>query len=118
MQLTMPRPTELNISIVQCVLQVFDPHAAEPGGNNWSEAATAQGFSARPQSASFQITEDSCALPVEVHLVDRRPKVRGFRAIAVPFEVVAPGEVEIGNIYAEARQNVVPIPKGRYTLTF
>ena len=36
----------------------------------------------------------------------------------MPFVIVAPGEVNIGNIYAGARDTVVSIPEGRYTLTF
>lgn len=102
-----------DVSHTQIAVFWADPNHAF---NEWTREQFAQGFSWRPGSVSFGTLGDGTTIvsmmTAEVHEV--RPDA--IRAIAVPFEVVVGGRVQIAPLWDE--HGIINLPPGHYRLIF
>lgn len=95
-------------------LAVFASALLQPF-NDWSDRHVAQGFAWRPGSVSFRTLSETGLHVVEIDLVDHAGAVHpdAVRAIEVPFDMPADGEIEIGSI---AETVPLTLPGGSFLL--
>ena len=104
----------LDVSYSQ--IAVFSSDLPDPF-NHWTDEHVAQGFSWRPGSVSFATLVESGPHHVTVTVLEgKAPLSTGaVRAIEVPFEVPASGEIEIASI---SDSSTLILPAGMYQLRY
>lgn len=104
--------TRINVSYGQ--LCVFDPALDKPF-NDWTREHVKQGFAYRPGSVSFATGQDGEGVVV-IRRAEQPPSLHQANvAIVVPFDVEAPGRVEVGSISSSV---VMEVGTGQFALYF
>lgn len=106
--------TTIRFEVSYSQLAVFASSLSQPF-NDWTDQHVAQGFAWRPGSVSFRTMSESGTHLVDIEVVDRLNAVHpdAVRAVEVPFEVPADGEIEIGSI---AETVPLTLPAGSFVL--
>lgn len=106
--------TTFNIDVSYSQIAVFLSSLQQPF-NDWTQRHVDQGFAWRPGSVSFRTLVESGTHLVQLEVADHAGPVDAavVRAIEVPFEVPAGGDIEVSSI-----SDSVPLslPPGHYSL--